>query len=90
MSKVKDEEISRLKEVIAGLTAERILPPEPEVFTTYHHEMQEEFEVDHAQCYVCDDCAYDNGYLRPNIGCDCGRSNDDNTPIGEYDFGNGA
>ena len=86
MSKDKDEKIAELEQAVADLTAERILHKEPEVFTTYHHEMQKEFEVDHTQCYVCDDCAYDDGHLRPGIGYACGRSNDNNTPIGEYDW----
>lgn len=89
MSKVKDEEIARLKEVIAGLTAERILPPEPEVFKTYHVEHDQYYEVSHSQKVVCEDCAFDNGELAGGFGkgyCACGRSNSNNTPIGEYDW----
>jgi len=86
MSKSKDAKIAELEQAVANLTAERIIPPEPEVFTTHHHDMQEDFVVDHDQCYVCDDCAYENGALRPNRSCECGRSDDDNTPIGFYDW----
>ncbi len=91
MSKVKDKEIARLKEVIAGLTAERILlQPEPEVFKTYHVENDRYYEVSHSQKVVCDDCAFGNGELSggfPGGGyCACGRSNSNNTPIGEYDW----
>ena len=53
---------------------------------TYHVEMKQEFEVDHGQKIVCDDCAYDDGHLRPSIGCACGRSDTINSPIGEYDW----
>ena len=86
MSKDKDEKIAELEQAVADLTAERILHKEPEVFKTYHVEMKSEFEVDHGQAIVCDDCAYDDGHLRPSIGCACGRSNDQRTPIGEYDW----
>ena len=72
MSKVKDEEIARLKEVIAGLTAERILPPEP--------------EEEYVQEYTCDDCAWPDGQLRNNVSCECGMNDDENTPKGFYDW----
>ena len=42
--------------------------------------------VNHDQVITCEDCAYDDGHLKPNVSCECGRSNDDNTPIGDYDF----
>ena len=87
MSKVKDEKIAELEQAVAKLTAERILPPEePKVRTAWHCEMKKELEVDHDQGYVCDDCAYDDGHLRPNIGCECGRGNDEITPFGVYDW----
>ncbi len=72
MSKVKDEEIARLKQVIAGLTAERILlQPETE-------------EEEYVQEYTCDDCAWPDGQLRNNTSCECGMNDDENTPKGFY------
>lgn len=91
MSKIKDAEIASLKLDIARLTAERIVPPETEVevFTTYHVENDQHYEVSHSQAVVCDECAFDNGELAGGFGkgyCACGRSNSNNTPIGEYDW----
>jgi len=89
MSTSKDAKIAELEQVIANLTAERIVPPELEVFTTYHVENKQHYEVSHSQAVVCDDCAFDNGELAGGFGkgyCACGRSNSNNTPIGEYDW----
>ena len=89
MSKVKDEKIAELEQAVAKLTADRILDKEPEVFKTWHFEMKSEFEVSHSQPYTCDDCAFDNGELAGGFGkgyCACGRSNSNNTTIGEYDW----
>ena len=72
MSKVKDEEIARLKQVIAGLTAERILQPEP--------------EEEYVQEYTCDDCAWPDGQQREDVSCECGMNDDENTPRGFYDW----
>ena len=85
----KDEKIAELEQAVADLTAERILHKEPEVFTTYHVENDQHYEVSHSQAVVCDDCAFDNGELAGGFGkgyCACGRSNSNNTPIGEYDW----
>jgi hypothetical protein len=60
---------------------------DPKIKKSFHVEMGVEFVVDHDQVITCNDCAYDDGHLRPSVSCECGRSNDDNTPIGEYDFG---
>jgi len=70
MSKIKDAEIARLKLDIARLTAQRILPPEPE----------DEYE----QEFTCDDCAWPDGQLKNGVGCECGRNDDENTPRGFY------
>ena len=89
MSKIKDAKIAELEQAVADLTAERILNKEPEVFTTYHVENDQHYEVSHSQAVVCDDCAFDNGELAGGFGkgyCACGRSNSNNTPIGEYDW----
>ncbi len=89
MSKSKDAKIAELEQAVADLTAERIIPPEHEVFTTYHVENDQHYEVSHSQAVVCDDCAFDNGELAGGFGkgyCACGRSNSNNTPIGEYDW----
>ena len=88
MSTSKDKKIAELEQVIANLTAERIIPPEPEpkVFSTRHVEMQEDFVVNHEQEITCDDCAWPDGQLKDGVSCECGRSDDINTPIGEYDW----
>ena len=52
---------------------------------TWYFEHKELKEVDHDQEYTCEDCAYDDGHLRPNVSCECGRNDDENTPLGEYD-----
>lgn len=71
MSKAKDEEIARLKQAIAGLTAERIL-------------LQPEPEEEYVQEYTCDDCAWPDGQLREDVSCECGMNDDENTPKGFY------
>ena len=53
--------------------------------TSWYFEHKELKEVSHDQEYTCEDCAYDDGHLRPNVSCECGRNNDENTPLGEYD-----
>ena len=53
--------------------------------TTWYFEHKELKEVSHDQEYTCEDCAYDDGHLRPNVSCECGRNDDENTPLGEYD-----
>ena len=70
MSKIKDAEIARLKLDIARLTAQRILPPEP--------------EDEYVQEYTCDDCAWPDGQLKDSTSCECGMNDDENTPKGFY------
>ncbi len=72
MSTSKDAKIAELEQAVAKLTAERILPPEP--------------EEESVQAYTCDDCAWPDGQLKENISCECGMNDDVNTPIGEYDW----
>ena len=72
MSTSKDKKIAELEQVIANLTAERIIPPEP--------------EPEYEQEFTCDDCAWPDGQLKDGVSCECGRSDDINTPIGEYDW----
>jgi len=72
MSKIKDAKIAELEQVIANLTAERILPPEPEP------------EYEYEQEYTCDDCAWPDGQLRSDVSCECGMNDDENTPKGFY------
>ena len=92
MSKSKDEKIAELEQAVSKLTADRILDKEPEMFKTYHVENDQHYEVSHSQAVVCADCAFDNGELAGGFGsygkgyCACGRSNSNNTPIGEYDW----
>ena len=70
MSTSKDAKIAELEQAVANLTAERIIPPEP--------------EPEYEQEFTCDDCAWPDGQLRNDVSCECGRNDDENTPSGFY------
>jgi hypothetical protein len=57
-----------------------------EMQKTYYVDEGKELDCDHDQVVTCSDCAYDDGHLRPNVSCECGRSDTINSPIGEYDW----